>query len=255
MIKNFEAITRHIEYCAETLNAVESYGGSLQSSGNTVQMQFVFPASLYLADLGFVNYKISFRIRKSFFEKYFSDKGDYEEEKNIMDFFFTDKKIPLCFALHTNLMCLISSKSQNYQKKLFVESYLMFMLYQVTVVQECSADMNQCENCAVKAGKQHMKSLQEWIDKNFSQNINLHDLSYQFGIPSDVLNLLFERYIGCNIYDYVLKKKMQHANFLLHNTMYGFEEIAQQSGYCNRTTLTKTYENYFLHRAVLVMRN
>lgn len=254
-MKNFEAITRHIEYCAETLNAVESYGGSLQSRGNTVQMQFVFPASLYLADLGFVNYKISFRIRKSFFEKYFSGKGDYEDEKTIMDFFFTDKKLPLCFALHTNLMCLISSRSQNFQKKLFVESYLMFMLYQVTVVQDCRADMNQCENCPIKIGRQRIKSVQDWIDNNFAQNINLHDLSYQFSIPSDGLNLLFERYTGCNIYDYILRKRMLHANFLMQNSMYSFEQIAQQSGYSGRTTLLKAYENYFLRRAVLVLRN
>ena len=246
----YEHIHQHLAYRARTLDVFRPYGGILRPANGCLYIDFVFPSSLYLTDIGALDYRITFCIQKPFFDKYLQQgEESYMEDEAILTAFFTARKVPLCFALHTNLLCLMSSHSKKLQKKFFVEGYLMFMLYQITVLYQ-----EPCAKCNSSA-MNRVFEIQHWIDENLSSGLNLHHLAYDYGLPSDSLNVLFSRYTGENIYDYVRNKRLSHANHLMQNTLHGMAEIASKSGYSSRYTMQQAYEKFFRTKPVLVLRN
>ena len=255
MAQNAEIINRYMTYKIEVLDAAFCYEGKLINKTHEIQLQFTFPASLYLADLGAKNYQVIFCIKKSFFEKYFVKYTDRDEDEAIKNFFFQNRNLDLCFAIHTNLICLISSNTKNFQKKLFVESYLMFMLYQLTVLKECNNQENNCAKYCNNQSRQRIAAVKNWLSSNFGSTVNLYDVSRNFGIHNDNLNYLFEKYHHQNIYHYVLAIRMQKACEMMQNSLYSFEEIAEKTGYSSKITLLKVYKDYYKHQPTLVMRN
>ncbi len=254
-MQDFEKINECLEYRIVKQSNNTRYRGSVTSENKYHIINFCVPATLYLFDLGYSNFEISFRVRNDFFNKY-SDFGCLEEDYHqaFSEIFFEERDFPICFAVHTNLICLAASASQGIQRKIFIESYFMFLLYQYSASRDVRKyfSANRCADC------QMMKKIhdaEKWLEQNLNAAINLHNICYSQAISQDVFNLYFEKKKGCNIYQFLLKKRMEKASYLINNTYHSMKYIAQETGYSNENTFRKAYENFYGNQPVLCLAN
>lgn len=258
MKPSFEKITKYIEYKIQEKENVESYKGLMRKSEKGLLMSFTFPSSLYFSDIGCRNFKITFFIRKNFFDKYFHEDNLFLEEnydQSVVDYFYTEKDIPICFAVHTNLICIAYGNATGFQKQLFIESYLMFLLYQTSLLKQNDDHICNCRSCNHPMINEKVLSIKNWIDRHLNTSINLHEMCAKFGLQSDTLNIYFEKIVGKNIYDYIWQKKMLLAQELLLSSFKSFKNIAAETGYTCEKQFRIAYKNYFGVAPQLVWAN
>ena len=75
--------------------------------------------------------------------------------------------------------------------------------------------------------------IKEYIDKNYHQAINLDTLSEASFISKSYISHQFKKDMGMSPIDYLIKKRIEIACYLLVNTHYPVAEVAKQIGYDN----------------------
>lgn len=75
--------------------------------------------------------------------------------------------------------------------------------------------------------------IKNYIDKNYNQTINLDTLSENCFISKSYISHQFKKDIGMSPIDYLIKKRMEIARYLLTNTTYPIMDVAKQIGYDN----------------------
>ena len=83
-----------------------------------------------------------------------------------------------------------------------------------------------------KVGRQS-DSIKDYIDKNYRQAINLDTLSEAFYISKSYISHQFKKDMGMSPIDYLIKKRIEIACYLLLNTDDTVTEVAGQVGYEN----------------------
>lgn len=235
---------------------VDTYGGVLSRIDDGLLLKFDFPASLYFSDLGYSNYEISFLISNDFFKKYFEE-SIYDSEKEsyqyMLNKFFSDQRVSLNHLLHSNLVSIASSNSEGLQKKIFIESYLMFLIYQSLFLNR-SRDCC-CDSCSFNINRSKVLMIKKWMDNNINTNLHLFDICRNFGIQNEIFSVLFEEYYGLNIYNYVLSQRMKISQYLLQSSVKTFSQISGEVGFSSELSFKTTYFNYFGATPILVLSN
>lgn len=82
------------------------------------------------------------------------------------------------------------------------------------------------------------------IDTNLTADLSLHTQASILNINSSYLSTLFKKEVGMTLTDYVNRKRIEHAIFLLNTTSMQIQAIAQNCGICDVNYFTKTFKKH-----------
>ncbi len=127
------------------------------------------------------------------------------------------------------------------QKKEKDSSYLLRLLFYRTMV-----ELSYCAWRGRKVpGILYLKKACSYIDQNLLEPLSVPEIAAQAGINKSYLQLLFSRLMNCSIGEYITKKRMEQAAFLLTNSSLGITDTAFSCGYNSRQHFSHTFEKFY----------
>lgn len=81
-----------------------------------------------------------------------------------------------------------------------------------------------------------------YIDANLAENLALNVLAEKFSISASYLSTLFRKETGLTLTDYVNRKRIQHAEYLLSTTRLQVQTIAQHCGIMDVQYFSKVFK-------------
>ena len=117
--------------------------------------------------------------------------------------------------------------------------FLFYLLFARVMEELAFSVMHPREN----TGLRYLKKACEYIDANLHETIRIPKVAAYAGINKSYLQSLFARLLGCGIIEYVNKKRMEEAEFLLTNSSMSITDIAFSTGYNSRQHFAHTFEN------------
>ncbi len=89
-----------------------------------------------------------------------------------------------------------------------------------------------------------VEKAKEYIESNYSKNINLEDLSNYVFLSASYFSRFFKQKSGENFVDYLIKVRMEKAKLLLANTNYKTYEISEMVGYRKPRYFSTLFKSY-----------
>jgi two-component system, response regulator YesN len=87
-----------------------------------------------------------------------------------------------------------------------------------------------------------IKKVLQYIDENLSEHITCDKMSEYIKMNTNYFSRLFKKEIGMSFSDFVIKKKVDKATYLLKYSGFPVEEIAFLTGFSNVSYFYKTYK-------------
>jgi two-component system response regulator YesN len=91
----------------------------------------------------------------------------------------------------------------------------------------------------------HLNEIKDYIDHNFCQEIKLSLFAERYYLSKEYLSKLFKEKFGFNIYEYVLKVRMEQARELLANPGLKVLAIAKYLGYKDNNYFSRAFKTYY----------
>lgn len=148
---------------------------------------------------------------------------------------------------HKQLTSLIEQITDEYIKRapLFETTiYSLFMYFLVIVGRNC---INQdLPNINVKKQKQHQYidkflSVCNYINEHCTEDVTVNQLATLAGFSRYHFSRLFNAFLGVSYYDYLMKRRIMHAEALLCDPNLSIVEIAMQSGFNSLATFNRNF--------------
>lgn len=89
-----------------------------------------------------------------------------------------------------------------------------------------------------------IKKVVEYLDNHSNEKITLKNLSEMCNYSQDYLSKLMKVNFGAGFSEYLLKKRISNAVYLLMTTNHSISEISQNVGFTNKTHFYKMFEKY-----------
>lgn len=89
---------------------------------------------------------------------------------------------------------------------------------------------------------QFVEQAQIYIQKNYSQNINVNSVCRQLYTNRSYFTTLFKKVCGVSISEYIINYRIDRAIYLLRNTDIPIVSIAQQTGFENYVSFYKRFK-------------
>jgi two-component system response regulator YesN len=91
-----------------------------------------------------------------------------------------------------------------------------------------------------------VQNAKAYIDSYYAQNgLTLHEVAQKNHVSPNYLSYLFKKYTGLNLWEYVIKLRMEESKRLLLHTDLRRYEIAEQVGYESPEHFSKIFKKYF----------
>ncbi len=185
-------------------------------------------------DLAENNYEFLIRISKSYFEKYAEP-----IELNI-----TQQTI--CCNTQVKLLELINCQLTGINRKIFLESTILFLLYQS---QKNSLIFQLgCNNCTIlnkPIEVEKIEKAKKYILKNLTGNLTIPIIATNVGTNQCYLKKGFKEVFKQTIFEFIQENRMIKAKRLLENPSFNVTEIAFSVGYSSLSSFSQAYKNYF----------
>ena len=119
--------------------------------------------------------------------------------------------------------------------------YLIRLLFFRTMLElsQCLLENNKA------TGAVYLKKALLYISAHLTEDIRIPELAAYAGINKSYLQSLFSRHMHCTITDYVNRKRLEQAAFLLTNSSLSVTDIAFHAGYNSRQHFGSTFEKYY----------
>jgi YesN/AraC family two-component response regulator len=91
----------------------------------------------------------------------------------------------------------------------------------------------------------NLLEIKDYIDHNFCQEIKLSLFAERYYLSKEYLSKLFKEKFGFNIYEYVLKVRMEKAKELLANPGIKVLSIAKYLGYKDNNYFSRAFKTYY----------
>lgn len=95
------------------------------------------------------------------------------------------------------------------------------------------------------SGVLYIKKACSYIEQNLLGTLTVPEIAAHVGINKSYLQLLFSRMLHCSVGDYITKKRLEQASFLLINSSLSITDIAFASGYNSRQHFAHTFEKAY----------
>lgn len=180
------------------------------------------------------NYEFNIRIAKKYLEKY----------NEPLDINITEQTI--CCNTQSKLLEIINCKLTGIHRKIFLESTILYLLYQ-------SQKNNLifqlgCDNCAIINKTVEIEKIQnarKYILNNLSKNLTIPIIARNVGINQCYLKKGFKEVFKQTIFEFIQENRMIKARHLLQSTNPNITEIAYNVGYSSLSSFSQSYKNYF----------
>ena len=83
------------------------------------------------------------------------------------------------------------------------------------------------------------------LDERFLEQVNLSEIALDVGLHPVYLTRTFRTYYGCNITEYLLRRRLDHALQLFSNDTLSLAEIAIQAGFCDQSHFSKQFKRFY----------
>ncbi|MBB6729974.1 response regulator [Cohnella zeiphila] len=91
-----------------------------------------------------------------------------------------------------------------------------------------------------------VEQAKRYIDENFARKgITLNEVAQQNHVSPNYLSYLFKKYMQCNLWEYVIKLRMEESKRLILNTDLRRYEIADRVGYESPEHFSKIFKKYY----------
>ncbi len=199
-----------------------------------IHLTFGLFANDCLFDLADNNYLINIRIAKSYFEKYNEFLEINVEKQNI------------CCNTQTKLLDVINCKLTGINRKIFLESTILFLLYQSQ--KNSLVFQIGCDTCSVLSKPTDIEKIQlakNYIIDNIANNLTIPIISAFVGTNQCYLKKGFKEVLNQTIFEFIQENRMIKAKYLLDSTSQNITEIAFAVGYASLSSFSQAYKNYF----------
>ena len=95
-----------------------------------------------------------------------------------------------------------------------------------------------------KAAESLYDQIQEYIEKNYSQKITLNDMAEELHANSSYLSRLYKKESGQNLFDVILKKRIEKAKVYMETTDKKIYEISQSVGFDDTGYFSRIFKRY-----------
>lgn len=83
-----------------------------------------------------------------------------------------------------------------------------------------------------------------YISEHISEKISVEQMAYNLGMSRNSLSGKFKKETGYILSEYILKKKVERAKYLLSMTDYSFVEISAYLGFSSQSHFQRTFKKY-----------
>lgn len=90
--------------------------------------------------------------------------------------------------------------------------------------------------------KQIYNDIIDYIKANISKNIKISEIAAVFGYNEKYISHRFAEICGIPLKQYILKTKMERANYMLTDTNKSITEIARELGFPDSHNFSRTYK-------------
>ena len=199
-----------------------------------IYLSFGLNANDCLFDLVDKNYEFQIRISKSYLEKY-NETLDINVEKQT-----------ICCNTQSRLLDIINCKLTSIYRKIFLESTILFLLYQ-------SQKNNLifqlgCDSCAILNKPIEVEKMQlakKYILDNLANNLTIPIIAANVGTNQCYLKKGFKEIFKQTVFEFIQENRMIKARYLLQNHNPNITAIAYNVGYSSLSSFSQSYKNYF----------
>lgn len=234
MPSNMEQINKYMHIAMNPNTDISrSYCNTTQSE-IYVYLAFGLYANDCLFDLANNNYQIQIRIAKAYFEKYNETPDINIQQQSI------------CCNTQSKLLDIINCKLTGLHRQIFIESVILFLLYQAQK-NKLLLQFN-CDGCAIVdkvTDVEKIKLAKKYILDNLSNNLTIPKIASNVGTNQCYLKKGFTEVYHQTIFDFVQENRMQKANHLLQAANPNISDIAMEVGYSSLSSFSQAYKNYF----------
>lgn len=93
--------------------------------------------------------------------------------------------------------------------------------------------------------KNRIHEMIRYINRNFRESISLNNLAEISKMNISYLSSYFKAHVGINFHEYLTRKRLTYAAYLLHNTEDSVLEIAEDAGFPDGKALNQAFKKYF----------
>ncbi|MNW50319.1 HTH-type transcriptional activator Btr [compost metagenome] len=91
-----------------------------------------------------------------------------------------------------------------------------------------------------------VESAKKYIEENYRQKgLTIHEVARSNHVSPNYLSYLFKKNTGYNLWEYVIKLRMEESKALILNTDLRRYEIAERVGYESPEHFSKIFKKYF----------
>ena len=199
-----------------------------------IYLTFGLDANDCLFDLTENNYEFHIRFAKNYFEKY----------NEPIDINIAEQTI--CCNTQSKLLEIINCKLNGIHKKIFLESTILFLLYQ-------SQKNNLifqlgCDSCGILNKPIELEKIQKakkFILDNLGENLTIPVIANHVNTNQCYLKKGFKEVFQQTIFEFIQENRMKKARHLLQAINPNITEISYNVGYSSLSSFSQSYKNFF----------
>ena len=183
---------------------------------------------------------VSISIMPDFYNRYLKERfsGEYIDPRNAFKKMVLGVDFPQLVAL---LKQIQSYSCSGMSAKLFYEGKVLEAL--ALIMEEAKRNQDRKKKIRItKEDEENLKAVADYLDHHYSFPVSLEQLSKIAYMGTTKLKATFGELFGCNISDYIIRKRMEQAQHLLIGTDLRIAEIAQAVGYERADSFSRQFQ-------------
>lgn len=183
---------------------------------------------------------VSISIMPDFYNRYLKERlgGEYIDPRNAFKKMVLGVDFPQLVAL---LKQIQSYSGSGMSAKLFYEGKVLEAL--ALIMEEAKRNQDRKKKIRItKEDEENLNAVADYLDHHYSFPVSLEQLSKIAYMGTTKLKTTFRELFGCNISDYIIRKRMEQAQHLLIGTELSIAEIAQAVGYERADSFSRQFQ-------------
>jgi len=229
-----EFINKFIYLSTQVNSAIDNSFCEITQDEIYFYLTFGLNANDCLFDLAKNNYAFQIRIAKNYLEKY-NESFDINISKQT-----------ICCNTQSKLLEIINCKLTGINRKIFLESTILFLLYQSqknNFIFQLSCDSCSVLNKPVDVDK--IQKAKKYILDNLSNTLTIPIIATNVGTNQCYLKKGFKEVFEKTIFEFIQENRMLKARHLLQCANPNITEISYSVGYSSLSSFSQSYKNYF----------
>lgn len=155
----------------------------------------------------------------------------------------TNLFLPL--LMHSELVYILSSLLTNNPMATNI-SYIRIKVLEITLLIDRILETDSLfYDKRVNMNQEIIKEVKDFLVKNYNQDINIDQLSKNYGISKTSLKEIFKKTYGKPIMSYLREIRLNNSLVFLEDESLNISEISQMVGYTNQSKFANTFKKQF----------